>query len=135
MSKPATNPACEAGEIVVPPALGTGGAIQSALDPATTPLCITTPTGQGLFTAADPDGAAARTGVDFTALINPASLEEVTACRLEPMLASAPPGSRFQFERLGYFCVDTDSTPGRPTFNRTVSLKDTWARLAAREGA
>jgi glutaminyl-tRNA synthetase len=88
-----------------------------------------------LFTAGDPDGAAARTGVDFTALINPASLEEVTACRLEPMLASAPPGSRFQFERLGYFCVDTDSTPGRPTFNRTVSLKDTWARVAAREGA
>ena len=88
-----------------------------------------------LFTAGDPDGAAARTGVDFTALINPASLEEVTACRLEPMLASAPPGSRFQFERLGYFCVDADSTPGRPTFNRTVSLKDTWARVAAREGA
>ena len=88
-----------------------------------------------LFTAGDPDGAAARTGVDFTALINPASLEEVTACRFEPMLALAPPGSRFQFERLGYFCVDTDSTPGRPTFNRTVSLKDTWARVAAREGA
>jgi glutaminyl-tRNA synthetase len=46
-----------------------------------------------------------------------------------------PAGTRFQFERLGYFCADPDSTPGQPIFNRTVSLKDTWARVAAREGA
>jgi glutaminyl-tRNA synthetase len=88
-----------------------------------------------LFTTSDPDGSAARTGVDFTTLVNPASLEEVTGCMLEPMLAAAPAGARFQFERLGYFCVDTDSTPATPIFNRTVSLKDTWARVAARDSA
>jgi len=88
-----------------------------------------------LFTTSDPDGTAARMGVDFTTLINPASLEEVAGCMLEPMLAAAPAGTRFQFERLGYFCVDPDSTPGTPIFNRTVSLKDTWARVAARESA
>jgi glutaminyl-tRNA synthetase len=88
-----------------------------------------------LFTTSDPDGTAARTGVDFTTLVNPASLEEVTGCMLEPMLAAAPAGARFQFERLGYFCVDTDSTPATPIFNRTVSLKDTWARVAARDSA
>jgi glutaminyl-tRNA synthetase len=88
-----------------------------------------------LFTASDPDGTAARLGVDVTTLINPASLEEVTGCMLEPMLAAAPAGARFQFERLGYFCVDPDSTSGTPIFNRTVSLKDTWARVAARDSA
>jgi glutaminyl-tRNA synthetase len=88
-----------------------------------------------LFTTDDPDGVAARRSVDFTTLINPSSLEELTGCRLEPMLASVPAGTRFQFERLGYFCVDPDSAPGQPIFNRTVSLKDTWARVAAREGA
>ena len=88
-----------------------------------------------LFTIDDPDGVAARTGVDITTFINPASLEELTGCQLEPMLASAPVGTRFQFERLGYFCVDLDSAPGRPIFNRTVSLKDAWARATAREGA
>jgi glutaminyl-tRNA synthetase len=88
-----------------------------------------------LFSTADPDGTAARLGVDFATLINPASLEEVGDCMLEPMLAAATPGTRFQFERLGYFCVDSDSTPGAPIFNRTVPLKDTWARIAGREGA
>ena len=88
-----------------------------------------------LFTTADPDGTAARKGVEFTSLINPASLEEVGGCMLEPMLAAAEPGMRFQFERLGYFCVDSDSRPGAPIFNRTVSLKATWARIAGREGA
>jgi glutaminyl-tRNA synthetase len=88
-----------------------------------------------LFTTADPDGTAARMGVDFTTLVNPVSLEELTGCKLEPMLAAALPGTRFQFERLGYFCVDIDSTPGAPVFNRTVSLKDTWAKVAARESA
>jgi glutaminyl-tRNA synthetase len=87
-----------------------------------------------LFTVEDPDATATRQGVDFTTLINPASLEQVTGCMLEPMLAAAPPGTRIQFERLGYFCVDPDSTPDAPVFNRTVSLKDAWARVAARQG-
>ena len=87
-----------------------------------------------LFTTSDPDGTAARTGVDFTTLVNPASLEEVTGCMLEPMLGAAPAGARFQFELLGYFCVDTDSTLATPIFNRTVSLKDTWAKVSKNLG-
>jgi glutaminyl-tRNA synthetase len=67
-------------------------------------------------------------GQDFTANLNPNSLETVTGARLEPSLKSAEPGARYQFERLGYFCVDTDSKPGAPVFNRTVALKDTWAK-------
>jgi glutaminyl-tRNA synthetase len=63
---------------------------------------------------------------DFLEDINPRSLEVVTDCRLEPSLASAPAGSRFQFERIGYFIADPDSTADRPVFNRTVSLKDSW---------
>ncbi len=54
-------------------------------------------------------------------------------CKLEPMLGTVPAGTRLQFERLGYFAADPDTAPGRPVFNRTVSLKDTWARVAARE--
>ena len=88
-----------------------------------------------LFTVEDPDGTATRTGVDITSLINPASFEALTDCRLEPMLAAAAPGTRFQFERLGYFCVDADSRPEAPVFNRTVSLKDAWARATARDSA
>jgi glutaminyl-tRNA synthetase len=67
-------------------------------------------------------------GLDFTANLNPNSLEIVTGARLEPSLKSAEPGARYQFERLGYFCVDTDSKSGAPVFNRTVALKDTWAK-------
>ena len=64
-------------------------------------------------------------------LLNPASLEVLTGCRVEPALAQAAPGSGFQFERHGYFCVDpVDSIPGHPVFNRTVSLRDTWAKIA-----
>ena len=64
-------------------------------------------------------------------LLNPASLEVLTGCRIEPALAQAAPGSGFQFERHGYFCVDpVDSIPGHPVFNRTVSLRDTWAKIA-----
>jgi glutaminyl-tRNA synthetase len=85
-----------------------------------------------LFSVEDPDGEAGRTGQDITSLLNPASLEVLRGCRVEPMLAAAPPGTRFQFERLGYFCVDPDARPGAPVFNRTVPLKDTWAKLAAR---
>jgi glutaminyl-tRNA synthetase len=63
----------------------------------------------------------------------PDSLTIVSGCTVEPMLASASPGARFQFERLGYFCVDPDSRPGAPVFNRTVTLKDSWARISKRE--
>jgi glutaminyl-tRNA synthetase len=85
-----------------------------------------------LFSVEDPDGEATRTGQDITTFLNPASLEVRRGCRIEPLLAAAVPGTRFQFERLGYFCVDPGSTPAAPVFNRTVSLKDTWARVAAR---
>ncbi|MDH4064342.1 MAG: glutamine--tRNA ligase/YqeY domain fusion protein [Acidobacteriota bacterium] len=87
-----------------------------------------------LFTVEDPDGAAAKAGVEFTSLINAASLEELADCKLEPMLAMVEPGTRVQFERLGYFCADPDSRAGAPVFNRTVPLKDTWARVSARHG-
>jgi glutaminyl-tRNA synthetase len=66
---------------------------------------------------------------DYSQYLNPNSLETVKA-KLEPSLKDAAPGSRWQFERIGYFCVDTvDSQPGKPVFNRTVTLKDTWAKL------
>jgi glutaminyl-tRNA synthetase len=68
-------------------------------------------------------------GVDWKDTINPGSLEVVKGAVVEPGLAAAGPGDRFQFERLGYFCVDPDSKPGAPVFNRTVSLKDAWARI------
>jgi glutaminyl-tRNA synthetase len=66
---------------------------------------------------------------DWTLYLNPHSLERLTGCLVEPGLKSAPAGARFQFERQGYFCVDPDSTPNRPVFNRTVSLKDAWAKI------
>ena len=68
-------------------------------------------------------------GETFMASLNPSSLEVLTSCPAEPSLAGAAPGATFQFERLGYFCVDPDSTPGRPVFNRTITLRDTWAKL------
>ena len=68
-------------------------------------------------------------GGDFTTSLNPKSLEVLTECRLEPSLAGASPGSRYQFERQGYFCVDSDTRPGALVFNRTVTLRDTWARI------
>ncbi len=66
---------------------------------------------------------------DWTTYLNPNSLERVEGCRVEPSLKTATPGARFQFERLGYFCVDRDSTADSLVFNRTVSLKDAWAKL------
>ncbi len=70
---------------------------------------------------------------DFTAALSPDSLTVLTGARLEPSLADARPGERFQFERKGYFVVDSeDSAPGRPVFNRTVGLRDTWARIQKR---
>ncbi len=86
-----------------------------------------------LFTAEAPEAAADKTGQTFVDLLNPASLEAVTGCQLEPMLGAAAPGARFQFERLGFFVVDPDSTPAAPVFNRTVSLKDTWGKVAGTE--
>ncbi len=81
-----------------------------------------------LFTRPDPDGA--KDGTDFKTFINPDSLKKLTACKLEPELANAAPGSRYQFERLGYFCVDTvDSCETALVFNRTVTLKDEWAKI------
>src|SRR5438552_7845703 len=66
---------------------------------------------------------------DNDSSINPNSLEVITSCQAEPSLKSANPGDRFQFERQGYFCVDPDSSPGRLVFNRTVTLRDTWAKI------
>jgi glutaminyl-tRNA synthetase len=66
---------------------------------------------------------------DWTTYLNSESLERITACRIEPSLKHAIPGSRYQFERLGYFCVDPNSSPGTTVFNRTVPLKDSWARI------
>jgi glutaminyl-tRNA synthetase len=82
---------------------------------------------------AKPDPEEVREGQDFFANLNPNSLERVADCRVEPSLRGAPPGSRFQFERLGYFCVDRDSTAERPIFNRTVTLRDTWAKIEKRQ--
>ncbi len=81
-----------------------------------------------LFIKEDPNDV--EEGKDFTDYINPKSLEVLKSCKLEPSLKDAKPGDRFQFERLGYFCVDTvDSTPGKPVFNRIVTLKDEWAKI------
>jgi glutaminyl-tRNA synthetase len=68
-------------------------------------------------------------GKDFTVNLNPNSLEIVSGAKLEPSLRGAAPGSRYQFERLGYFAVDPDSTPDKLVFNRTVALRDTWAKI------
>ena len=68
-------------------------------------------------------------GLDFSEALNPESLKEMRDCQVEPGLEKAGIGDRFQFERLGYFCLDPESEPGRPVFNRIVSLKDTWAKI------
>jgi len=72
---------------------------------------------------------------DFRAFVNPRSLEVVSDARIEPSLKGARPGSRYQFERLGYFSVDSDSTPEKLVFNRTVTLRDTWAKIEKKEKA
>ena len=86
-----------------------------------------------LFTKEDPNQV--EEGQEFNANLNPQSLEVIAHAKLEPSLANAPVESRYQFERLGYFCVDPDSKPGRLVFNRTVALKDTWAKIEKRAGA
>lgn len=81
-----------------------------------------------LFIKADPSDSP-----DLRSCLNPNSLETLTSCRVEPSLATAVPGDQYQFERLGYFCVDPDSAPGAPIFNRTVSLRDSWAKVQKAE--
>ena len=85
-----------------------------------------------LFSVEDPENAA--DGKTFLDYLNPHSLDVLTNAQAEPSLASAAPGTRVQFERLGYFCVDTDSRPGALVFNRTVSLRDAWAKIANQKG-
>ena len=80
-----------------------------------------------LFISENPGASA-----DYKGDLNPASLEVRPHARIEPSIATATPGTRYQFERLGYFCVDPDSKPGALVFNRTVTLKDTWARIEQR---
>jgi glutaminyl-tRNA synthetase len=84
-----------------------------------------------LFTKEDPSQVPA--GGDWKDNLNANSLEVLTACKLEPSLAGAAAGTRYQFERNGYFCVDADSTPGGLVFNRTATLRDTWAKIAQRQ--
>jgi len=79
---------------------------------------------ENLFRSEDPNQTD-----DFTTDLNPNSLEVLNDCKLEPLLANAGPGARYQFERLGYFCADLDSAANQPVFNRTVALKDTWAKI------
>jgi len=79
-----------------------------------------------LFTLAEPEGRDA--GPDYRAHLNPDSLKVIAGAKLEPSLTAAAPGDRFQFERLGYFCADKDNAPGSLVFNRTVALKDSWAK-------
>jgi glutaminyl-tRNA synthetase len=83
-----------------------------------------------LFAKEDPNDV--EEGKDWTANLNPNSLEVITDAKLEPSLANAATGNGYQFERLGYFCVDPDSKPGALVFNRTVALKDAWARVEKR---
>jgi glutaminyl-tRNA synthetase len=82
-----------------------------------------------LFTEEDPDADA-----DWRKHLNPNSLEVLEGCKIEPGLAGAAPGYRCQFERQGYFCVDPDTTEKRPVFNRTVTLRDTWAKIQKAAG-
>jgi glutaminyl-tRNA synthetase len=86
-----------------------------------------------LFLKTDPDDVPE--GQDFKANLNPNSLEILTDCKLEPSLKVVKPSERYQFLRLGYFCVDPDSTPEKLVFNRTVTLQDAWAKIISRSGA
>jgi glutaminyl-tRNA synthetase len=84
-----------------------------------------------LFTKENPNEV--EEGQDFLANINPNSLEIISSAKLEPALGELQPFDSVQFERLGYFCVDPDSTPGKPVFNRTVALRDSWAKIEKRQ--
>ena len=85
---------------------------------------------ENLFTKENPNET--KEGEDFTANLNPNSLEILGNCKVEPSLTGAASGDRYQFERLGYFCVDPDTTPGKSVFNRTLPLRDTWAKIEKR---
>jgi glutaminyl-tRNA synthetase len=80
-----------------------------------------------LFTREDPNQV--EEGQEFTANLNPLSLEVLSGAKFEPSLRGAKPGAGYQFERLGYFSVDPDTTPEKLVFNRTVALRDTWAKI------
>jgi glutaminyl-tRNA synthetase len=80
-----------------------------------------------LFRVPEPDNVPE--GTDWKSNLNPESLVVLSGCKLEPSLAAAAPGVNYQFERQGYFCLDKDSKPGAPVFNRSVSLRDTWAKI------
>ena len=80
-----------------------------------------------LFAKEDPNDV--EPGKDWKDYINQDSIKVLTTCKLEPGLANAKPGERFQFLRQGYFCVDPDSAPGKLVFNRTTGLRDTWAKI------
>lgn len=84
-----------------------------------------------LFTKEDPNEV--EEGQDFTANLNPHSLEVLSGCKVEPGLRDAEAGARYQFERMGYFCVDPTSVSGKLVFNRTIGLRDTWAKIERRE--
>ena len=86
-----------------------------------------------LFTKPDPNEV--EEGQDALSNLNPNSLEVLTGAKLEPSLATAQPGDRFQFERMGYFCTDPNSSAGRPVFNRTVTLKDAWVKAQGKQKA
>ncbi len=83
-----------------------------------------------LFMKIDPEDV--EEGKDFRSNINPNSLEIIENCMVEPDLVRAKPGDRFQFLRMGYYCVDNDSTENKLIFNRTVGLKDTWAKVVTK---
>ena len=85
-----------------------------------------------LFTEENPDEA--EEGKDFTACLNPNSLTKLSGCKVEPYLKDAKPLSRWQFERLGYFCLDPDSKAGKLIFNRTATLRDEWAKIIKNAG-
>ena len=75
------------------------------------------------------------TFIEYVDAINPDSVKVLKNCKLEPSLGNAEPGTRVQFERLGYYCADTvDSKPGKPVFNRTVTLRDSWAKIEKKQG-
>jgi glutaminyl-tRNA synthetase len=87
---------------------------------------------ENLFSKENPSDV--EEGHDVLDNLNPNSLEVIPNAKVEPSLANAVAGSRYQFERLGYFCADPDTKPGKPVFNRTVALKDTWAKVEKKQG-
>jgi glutaminyl-tRNA synthetase len=84
-----------------------------------------------LFTAENPSEGE-EDGIPFTKHINPSSLETIRGAKLEPSLATSLPGAGVQFERLGYFALDSDSSSAKQVWNRTITLKDTWAKVEGR---